>query len=38
VLETHRELLRGSFPLDTRPVLAALRRGHAPMTDGIVII
>jgi hypothetical protein len=38
VLEAHREVLRGSFPLDTRAVLAALRAGHAPTADGIVVI
>lgn len=38
VLDAHRELLRGSFPLDTRRVLSALGSGHAPAADGIVII
>jgi len=38
VLAEHRETLRGSFPLDTREVLAALGRGEAPTGDGIVII
>ena len=38
VLDAHRAVLRGSFPLDTRAVLAALRAGHAPAADGIVVL
>lgn len=38
VLDAHRELLRGAFPLDTRQILGALRAGHAPSADGIVIL
>jgi hypothetical protein len=38
LLAQHREHLRGSFPLDTRSVLAALSAGQAPEQDGIVIL
>jgi hypothetical protein len=38
VLARHRESLRGSFPLDTREILAAISRGHAPVGDGIVVL
>jgi transcriptional regulator with XRE-family HTH domain len=38
VLEEHRELLRGSFPLDTRAILRAFRAAHAPTDDGIAIL
>jgi transcriptional regulator with XRE-family HTH domain len=38
MLELHRQHLRASFPLDTRAVLAALRRGHTPSASGIVIL
>jgi transcriptional regulator with XRE-family HTH domain len=38
VLAVQREFLRGAFPLDTRRVLAYLRRGVAPPADGIVIL
>lgn len=37
-LNTHREALRGAFPLDSRAVLAALARGEAPAADGIVVL
>ncbi len=38
VLKEFRELLRGRYPLDTRPVLRALREGHLPSDSGIVVI
>ena len=38
VLDAHRGLLRGTFPLDTRAILRAIRAGHAPTGDGIVIL
>lgn len=37
-LAAHRDSLRASFPLDTRPVLAAVRAGWAPTSSGIVIL
>ena len=37
-LARHREHLRGSFPLDTRAILAALALGEAPDGDGIVVL
>jgi transcriptional regulator with XRE-family HTH domain len=33
-----REDLRNQFPLDSRAVLAAIRAGHAPPADGIVLL
>lgn len=38
LLALHREALRSSFPLDTRPVMAALRMGRAPSASGIVVL
>lgn len=38
MLALHREALRSSFPLDTRPVMAALRAGRAPGASGIVVL
>lgn len=38
MLALHREALRASFPLDTRPVMAALRAGRAPGASGIVVL
>jgi transcriptional regulator with XRE-family HTH domain len=38
VLALHRESLRGSFPLDTRAVMARVMRGLPPDQNGIVII
>lgn len=38
ILGAHREALRGSFPLDTREVLAFLARGQMPPDDGIVVL
>jgi transcriptional regulator with XRE-family HTH domain len=38
MLELYREDLRGSFPLDTRQVMAALRAGRTPPASGIVIL
>lgn len=38
LLASHREALRETFPLDSRAVLAALERGHAPRANGIVIL
>jgi hypothetical protein len=38
VLHAYREILRTSFPLDTREVLGALRAGRVPPGDGIVVI
>jgi Helix-turn-helix domain len=38
MLALHREALRSSFPLDTRQVLAALRKGKAPTDSGIVVL
>ena len=37
-LDVHREALRSSFPLDGRAVLAALRIGRTPSSNGIVLI
>lgn len=37
-LELYREDLRGSFPLDTRAVLRALRLGRTPDASGIVVL
>jgi hypothetical protein len=37
-LEQHREELRGLFPLDSRQVLDAFRRGELPERSGIVIV
>jgi len=38
VLDAHREDLRPMFPLDTRAVLAHLRRGSTPPASGIVVL
>jgi len=38
ILSVHREALRGLAPLDSREVLGALRRGHAPKASGLVIL
>lgn len=38
MLALHREALRSSFPLDTRQVLSALRKGEAPTASGIVVL
>ena len=38
VIAANREALRGSFPLDTRAILAALSAGQVPPADGIVIL
>jgi len=38
MLEAYREDLRASFPLDTRAVLADLRRGRTPAAGGIVVL
>ena len=38
VLERHREDIRGSFPLDTRAILAALGAGRLPSANGIVVL
>jgi transcriptional regulator with XRE-family HTH domain len=38
MLEAYREDLRSSFPLDTRAVLADLRRGRTPSASGIVVL
>jgi transcriptional regulator with XRE-family HTH domain len=38
VLDLHREGLRANFPLDTRQLLASLRRGHPPTSNGIVVL
>lgn len=38
VLAEHREVLRAGYPLDTKDVLAALRRGEMPPGDGIVVL
>jgi transcriptional regulator with XRE-family HTH domain len=38
VLTLHREDLRATFPLDTRPVMAALSQGRPPAADGIVVL
>jgi transcriptional regulator with XRE-family HTH domain len=37
-LEIHREGLRANFSLDSRGVLASLRRGQAPSANGILIL
>jgi hypothetical protein len=37
-LAEHREVLRPSFPLDSRAVLAAVRNGRAPAASGIVLL
>jgi len=37
-LTVHREVLRPSFPLDSRAVLAAVRVGHPPSASGIVVL
>jgi hypothetical protein len=38
VLGRHRDALRGSYPLDTKEVLAALAREDVPLGDGIVVL
>ena len=38
VLCEHRETLRSTFPLDTKAVMAALRAGELPATNGIVVL
>jgi transcriptional regulator with XRE-family HTH domain len=38
VLAAHRESMRGSFPLDGRAVMAALRAGRPPAASGIVVL
>lgn len=38
ILRDHREGLRSTFPLDTRPVLASIRRGTLPSASGIVVL
>lgn len=38
VLEQHREDLRGSFPLDTRAILAAVGAGRLPSANGILVL
>ena len=38
LLAAHRDAIRGSFPLDTREVLAALARGEMPAANGIVVL
>jgi transcriptional regulator with XRE-family HTH domain len=38
MLELYREDLRASFPLDTRQVMAALRKGRTPEASGIVVL
>lgn len=38
ILREHAPSLRTAFPLDTRTVLAALRRGEPPRADGIVVL
>jgi hypothetical protein len=38
VLAATREELRGSFPLDARPILAALAAGQAPAANGLLLI
>ena len=37
-LGVFREEIRGAFPLDSREILAAIQRGHAPTADGIVVL
>lgn len=37
-LELYREDLRATFPLDTRPVMAAVRTGRTPEASGIVVL
>jgi hypothetical protein len=37
-LADHRDVLRSSFPLDTRAVLAALGSGRPPAASGIVVL
>ena len=38
VLAEHREALRSTFPADTPEILAALRRGRLPGSNGIVVL
>jgi transcriptional regulator with XRE-family HTH domain len=38
MLELHREDLRPSFPLDSRPVMKSLREGRTPEASGIVVL
>ena len=38
LIAAHREVLRGSFPLDTRVILASLGRGELPTANGIVVL
>ena len=38
LLDLHREDLRQFFPLDSRAILAALRRGRTPPASGIVVL
>ena len=38
VLSEHRDALRSTFPADTPEVLAALRRGRLPGSNGIVVL
>lgn len=38
MLELYREDLRASFPLDTRQVMASLRKGRTPVASGVVVL
>lgn len=38
VLALHREAMRGSFPLDTREMLASVGGGRVPRADGIIVL
>ena len=38
MLDEHRETLRTTFPLDGRQLRPALRAGHAPQANGIVVL
>jgi hypothetical protein len=38
VLREHREALRSTFPADTPEIVAALRQGRLPGSNGIVVL
>lgn len=38
VLREHRAALASTFPADTAEIMAALRRGHLPPRNGVVVL
>jgi transcriptional regulator with XRE-family HTH domain len=38
MLDAYREVLRGTFPLDGRQIIPALRAGRAPAANGIIVL